>query len=277
MHDYYAVAFDTKSFTKSQAESWLKKNKLGLGLFTPKKLGTDLIYYLKSIDPNKSYKAIYKDDTNNKIKVVVQDGGMGSKKKSKKSKKKEHGDAKKKTKNGTKKGTKSKKKSKSKTIKKSQILHEPTPAAAPIKTIVIEPEPRVIRTPCGMAIEKEAMIIRKEGGMGSKKKKKGTKSKKKGTKSKGTRKGTSKMKMTMNTGPRGGVTALHGLIFNKDMYTVSQSKKWLDEHNIKPIKRVHVKKNTLWYRLTPINKDYKYRIKEFAPGIEAIYEIHVMA
>ncbi len=63
---------------------------------------------------------------------------------------------------------------------------------------------------------------------------------------------------------------IHGILFDKTKYTEAEAKKYLKEHNMKPIKRVHITEKFFRYRLVD-PKVFKYfRIKKIGGGVEYI-------
>ena len=56
------------------------------------------------------------------------------------------------------------------------------------------------------------------------------------------------------------MSKLQSILFNKKKYTTISARKWLKNNDFQPIKRVHVTKNYLRYRLRHPYKNKQYRI-----------------
>ena len=63
---------------------------------------------------------------------------------------------------------------------------------------------------------------------------------------------------------------IQSMLFDKQIYSQSQAKAFLKKNGLKPIKKVHVTKNKLRYRIRPPGKFKKFRIKKIEKGIEAV-------
>lgn len=63
---------------------------------------------------------------------------------------------------------------------------------------------------------------------------------------------------------------IQAVIFNIDMWTTDKARKWLKEHDLIPIKRVHKTARFLRYRIMePTFNHYKTKILD--NGIEIVY------
>lgn len=63
---------------------------------------------------------------------------------------------------------------------------------------------------------------------------------------------------------------IQALLFLKSIWTTDAARSWLKSHGYKPIKHVHTTKNYYRYRLKPVKKNGKYRIKFLGNGIKAV-------
>jgi len=55
-------------------------------------------------------------------------------------------------------------------------------------------------------------------------------------------------------------------------YTKTQANKWLKEHNIKPLKKVHITENQLRYRIVEPVEGAKFRTKQIGDGISFVFQ-----
>jgi len=68
-------------------------------------------------------------------------------------------------------------------------------------------------------------------------------------------------------------TEIHSVLFNNTVWNSSEARKWLKEHNMVPIKRVHVTKNYLRYRIQDPEKFKSFVTKTTDQGITFVFGI----
>lgn len=66
---------------------------------------------------------------------------------------------------------------------------------------------------------------------------------------------------------------VHSIIFDNKLYTPDIARKWLKEHNYKPIKHVDKTKNYLRYRIRDPTLFKSFVIKEITHGIKFVFGI----
>lgn len=65
---------------------------------------------------------------------------------------------------------------------------------------------------------------------------------------------------------------IHAVHFSKDLFDKHTSLQWLFEHNIIPIKKAHMGKNMIKYRIKKANKNKKFYSKYITDGILFIFQ-----
>lgn len=63
---------------------------------------------------------------------------------------------------------------------------------------------------------------------------------------------------------------IQSITFNKKYWDKGYSKLWLEANKIKPIKKAHVTKNFIRYRITSPNKYKRFITKKISKGINII-------
>jgi hypothetical protein len=72
----------------------------------------------------------------------------------------------------------------------------------------------------------------------------------------------------MKKTPSEGHSVQQNIMFRKDLYTIRQAEKFMEDHGYKPIKDVDISENYYRYRLTRNwKKGVTYRTIELKPGI----------
>lgn len=65
---------------------------------------------------------------------------------------------------------------------------------------------------------------------------------------------------------------IQAVLFDRTKYTTQMARRWLQHHDITPLKRVHATKNFYRYRITQPNKEKRHRTKQITDGITLIIE-----
>lgn len=63
---------------------------------------------------------------------------------------------------------------------------------------------------------------------------------------------------------------VQAVLFNKDKWTSTKARTWLKKHDYKPIKRAHITKNEIRFRITEPKYDDYRTIKLNNSGIELV-------
>ncbi len=63
---------------------------------------------------------------------------------------------------------------------------------------------------------------------------------------------------------------IQSILFDKSMFDTLSSKKWMREHGVEPIKRVHKTPNFLRYRLKNPPKNKEYVTVEYEKGVKLV-------
>ncbi len=69
-------------------------------------------------------------------------------------------------------------------------------------------------------------------------------------------------------------TQIQSILFDKKYFDTITARKWLKKNKFIPIKRVHITKNKLRYRINIPEKYSKFRIKKITKGIEFVIGIN---
>lgn len=65
---------------------------------------------------------------------------------------------------------------------------------------------------------------------------------------------------------------VQAVIFDKTKWNTEQARQFLQRHEMKPIKRVHITKNYYRYRLVEPNSDRPHKLKEITDGVKLVLE-----
>lgn len=63
---------------------------------------------------------------------------------------------------------------------------------------------------------------------------------------------------------------IQSILFDNNKWKVSDAHKWLRQHKFRPIKKVHITKNKLRFRLRNPTDFDRFRIRKISDGIEFI-------
>jgi hypothetical protein len=66
------------------------------------------------------------------------------------------------------------------------------------------------------------------------------------------------------------MSSIQAVLFNINNWSTATARKWLKEHNIKPIKRVHKQGMHYRYRIKKPDPNKNYAIKKLGNGIEIV-------
>ena len=66
------------------------------------------------------------------------------------------------------------------------------------------------------------------------------------------------------------MSKIQSILFDKKYFNTDKARNWLKKNNFKPIKRVHITKNFLRYRILYPSKAYGFRIINFGKHIKAV-------
>lgn len=66
------------------------------------------------------------------------------------------------------------------------------------------------------------------------------------------------------------MSKIQSVLFDMEKWTPQQARKWLTEHDLKPIKKMHRGRRFLHYRLRESHQFNRLRIKKVGHGIEFI-------
>ena len=72
------------------------------------------------------------------------------------------------------------------------------------------------------------------------------------------------------------MTGIHAVHFLKSRWTLKRTEKWLEKHNLIPIKDVDITDKFYRYRILPRSKKYNYITKKLSNGINLVIRIKSM-
>jgi hypothetical protein len=67
------------------------------------------------------------------------------------------------------------------------------------------------------------------------------------------------------------MSEIQAILFDKNNWTTTSSKAWINSHGYKPIKEVHITNNNYRYRLRNPKECHRMRIQHVGHGISFIY------